>query len=727
MISAPAVRHLADVRLTDAAEVGGKAASLGELMADGVHVPDGVVLPAGVADLGPEERATLLRDATVELGNGPFAVRSSGVSEDGTERSFAGMFESVLDVSRDALAAAVDRCLASAGTERLAGYEADGETGMAVIVQQMVPAVAAGVALTADPVNGDRETCVVTAVRGTADRLVSGEAFGDEWAVVKGHATPRRQAGHAIDRHQAAAVANEARRIAAIRGTPQDVEWAIDAGGALWIVQSRPMTALPPEVSWASPARGAYTRQLRFGEWISEPVTQLFESWLLSTMEDRIHAFYLKELGQRAPRPLHVIVNGWYFYSLMWISAASMLRSLPSIIAHVVRHPKRVAGVLPPTVRHAIPIMEREWREDVQPRYRATVAAAAARVETLPVEELPNLIDELADAAGESFAWITVLSGAAYKMEINLSGFYRRHLAKSLGGSHLPLLAGFALPTGPDPHAVTSIDWWHAPTQLPEVPRPPQDHARVVDQRRAAEAAARDVLSAKPKRLRAFDTLLAETQRLVPLREEQTREWTIAWPVMRRAVVRMGEALVESGAIGNADEIFFLTKAEALAALAGERLGATVDVAERRATRDRRSRLVPPAFVGNVSGVMRSMPRAFASMIGAKRADDALVSGSPASPGRATGSVRVVRGLDDFGALQPGEILVAPMTAPAWTPLFTKAAAVVTDVGSAASHASIIAREYGIPAVVGCGDATARLRTGMRVTVDGSTGNVLPA
>jgi len=591
----------------------------------------------------------------------------------------------------------------------------------------MVPAVAAGVALTADPVNGDRDTCVVTAVRGTADRLVSGEAFGDEWVIASGRANPRRQPEHAIDRHQAAAVAREARRIAAMRGTPQDVEWAIDDDDALWIVQSRPMTALPPEVSWASPARGAYTRQLRFGEWISEPVTQLFESWLLSTMEERIHAFYLKELGQRAPLPHHVIVNGWYFYSLNWLSAASMARSLPSIIAHVVRAPKRAAGVIPPTVRHAIPIMEREWREDVQPRYRAVVAAAATRVETLPVSELPHLIDELADAAGESFAWITVLSGAAYKMEINLSRVYRRHLAKSLGGSHLPLLAGFALPTGPDPHAVVSIDWWHAPTQLAEVAQPPQDHARIVGRRRAAEAAAREVLAANPKRLRAFETLLAETQRLVPLREEQTREWTIAWPVMRRAVVRMGEALVESGAIGAGDEIFFLTRAEVLAALAGDPLAATVNVPERRATRDAQSRLVPPMFVGKVGRVMRSIPRMFASMIGAKPSAEALVSGSPASPGRATGSVRVIRGLDDFESLQPSEILVAPLTAPAWTPLFTKAAAVVTDVGSAASHASIIAREYGIPAVVGCGDATARLRTGMRVTVDGSTGNVLPA
>jgi pyruvate,water dikinase len=114
------------------------------------------------------------------------------------------------------------------------------------------------------------------------------------------------------------------------------------------------------------------------------------------------------------------------------------------------------------------------------------------------------------------------------------------------------------------------------------------------------------------------------------------------------------------------------------------------------------------------------MPR----LVGAVRSDTALVSGTPASPGRATGLVRVVRGPADFDQLQPGEILVAPLTAPAWTPLFTRAAGVVTDVGSLASHASIIAREYGIPAIVGCADATARLRTGTRVIVDGSTGNV---
>ncbi len=132
-------------------------------------------------------------------------------------------------------------------------------------------------------------------------------------------------------------------------------------------------------------------------------------------------------------------------------------------------------------------------------------------------------------------------------------------------------------------------------------------------------------------------------------------------------------------------------------------------------------------LIGTANRAIKAMWEMFPRLVGATPSERAIVSGSPASAGRATGSVRIVRGPHEFDDLQPGEILVAPLTAPAWTPLFTRAAAVVTDVGSAAAHASVIAREYGIPAVVGCGDATARLRTGLRVTVDGSTGNVEPA
>jgi pyruvate,water dikinase len=137
--------------------------------------------------------------------------------------------------------------------------------------------------------------------------------------------------------------------------------------------------------------------------------------------------------------------------------------------------------------------------------------------------------------------------------------------------------------------------------------------------------------------------------------------------------------------------------------------------------------LVPPVMIGHLPGPLRRFWDGYPARFGAQPSEDAIVSGIPASAGRVTAPVRIVRGPEQFDTLQPGEVLVAPLTAPAWTPLFARAAAVVTDVGSPAAHASIIAREYGIPAVVGCVDATARLRDGMRVTVDGATGNVLPA
>jgi rifampicin phosphotransferase len=718
------VRPLDSVRMADAGQVGGKAANLGELLAEDVRVPDGVVVTVEGIEMPAAERDRQITAAIERLGGGPFAVRSSGVAEDGAERSYAGMFESVLGVRTEDVVAATERVLASGRSARVDGYSGPADGRMAVVIQRMVAPVAAGVALTADPIGGDRRTCVVTAVRGTGDRLVSGASAGDEWAIRDGVATSRRNAESAIDRPQALQVAGEARRIAHARGVPQDVEWAIDADGAVWILQARPMTALPPDVSWESPAPGAYTRMLRMGEWIAEPITPLFESWLLTTMEDRMHAFFREEIGQIAPRPYHVVVNGWYFYSINFISGGALLRSLPGMLVHLVRTPRHLAGVIPPTVRHSFPIMERRWREDLQPRYRAAVSEARDRVELIAVGELPALIDELAALAGDYFGSIAALSGAAYKLEMNLAQFYRRHLRDALGGSHLPLLAGFESTTKGAPDAIVSLDWWHplvpqeATTALSD-----ERHRSVVAARHDAEAAAFDALAGQPRRLRAFRRLLADAQHLVPIREEQTSELTIAWPVMRRAVLRIGEALVGEGFIVDPDDAFFLTRDEALQALSGTRPEG-LDVAARRAARAEQARLVPPVTVGRTNPLIRRLWDSFPRMIGAAPSESALASGVPSSAGRATGVVRVIRGPDEFAELQSGEILVAPLTAPAWTPLFALAAGVVTDVGSPAAHASIIAREYGIPAVVGCGDATSRLKTGMLVTVDGTTGNV---
>ena len=108
---------------------------------------------------------------------------------------------------------------------------------------------------------------------------------------------------------------------------------------------------------------------------------------------------------------------------------------------------------------------------------------------------------------------------------------------------------------------------------------------------------------------------------------------------------------------------------------------------------------------------------------GRGRKTDTL-KGVATSPGRVTAPARVLSGPEDFGQMQTGDVLVASLTTPAWTPLFARAAAVVADIGGPLSHGSIVAREYGIPAVLGTGTATARIRSGQIITVDGSTGVV---
>jgi rifampicin phosphotransferase len=239
------VLSLDEVGSADAPRVGRKAATLGALKRAGFPVPEGVVVttealvralaaagldaaagPDQVAAVPlPDEVADAVAAAAERLGRGPLAVRSSGVDEDLPGASYAGQYESVLGVPAGDLAAAVRRCWASAFTRHVADYRrhrgVGREVAMAVLVQPMVAAEAAGVAFSADPVTGDRDTAVVNAVRGLGDRLVAGRASPDEWVARGAAATCRATPEGAIDAEVAAEVAALARRVEAQLGAPR--------------------------------------------------------------------------------------------------------------------------------------------------------------------------------------------------------------------------------------------------------------------------------------------------------------------------------------------------------------------------------------------------------------------------------------------------------------------------------------------------------------------------
>jgi rifampicin phosphotransferase len=714
---------------------GSKAFNLARLAAAGLPVPAGFVV-APEAFQAWELAEPAVAAAAGRLGGDRYAVRSSAAAEDLPGASYAGMYESVLNVAPAGVAAAVRQVWESGTAGRVAAYREGLAKGagpaaaapMAVLVQVMVEARASGVAFTANPVTGDRDQVVITAVRGLGERLVGGEAVGDEWVVRAGRASCRRSAEDAIGAGQARQVAALARRVQAHFGAPQDVEWAI-AAGRVFLLQARPMTALPEPLTWGPPGRGWWLRNFRLGEWLPEPVTPLFAGWLLPVLERGVARAMQAESGIPL-RPAGAVVNGWYYTTppprvdgspaLQGLRHPRAMLAAPRVVL-LLLHPERMPGELARMTRH--------WREELLPRYRAIVAAAQAAGGAAPPAELAGLIERVGEVAGE-YSWsVATLAGSQWKIEAALTRFCRAHLP-GLGQSPQLLVSGLA-GAEPDlpPHALHSIDWYWPTAGELGTPGPGPDvldrHRELAARREAAEAAGRAALAGRPRLRRRFERLLSVAQTYAVVREQQTRQFSLGWPVLRRCALRLGAELAHRRATGKIEDVFFLTHDELQAALGGAPPPSPETVRGRRERWERQRRLIAPLQLGKAPALARKtyVKAIEAARTGPPPAPGSL-AGDPASPGRATGQVRVILDPGHFASFQPGEVLVARATAPAWTPLFAKAAAVITDGGTLAAHASLVAREYGIPAVVATGDATTRLRNGQVVTVDGGSGVV---
>ncbi|MBP6683604.1 MAG: hypothetical protein KA159_09840, partial [Halioglobus sp.] len=233
--------------------MGGKAYGLSRLLAMGLPVPAAFVIRNARRDAHLPELEQYYR----ALGGGKVAVRSSAIGEDGSDASFAGQYDTVLDVEGlQALQRAIDHCVASAGSERARRYQLEqaqgGEAAMNVVVQCMVDARVAGVVFTADPVSARRDLLLIDAVAGLGEALVSGEATPDHYAVHSSGSIVRRQlvGAHALlADSEISAIAAQARAAAAREGQPLDLEWAIDRAGRLFWLQARPITTLPADLN----------------------------------------------------------------------------------------------------------------------------------------------------------------------------------------------------------------------------------------------------------------------------------------------------------------------------------------------------------------------------------------------------------------------------------------------------------------------------------------------
>jgi len=311
---------------------GGKARALGRLSAAGHIVPHFCVVT------GDDTPPRALIAAARAIGPGPYAVRSSGLQEDGAVHSHAGQYESLLDVSADAIPAAVAQVRASGTAEALVAYRAErGLAGIgeppAVIIQQMIAADVAGVAFSADPATGLRTTVVVSAIAGLADRLVAGEVDGTSWWVRRdGLSIERREGDDILDPAQVAAVAALALRIEDQAGCAQDIEWAW-AAGTLHVLQARAITSPLRSLALADAAVSVFDNSNIVESYpgLVAPLTYSFASYAYA----RVYTSFLGLLGVQ-PRVLAANrtvfenmlarVDGRVFYNLgNWYRALAIL------------------------------------------------------------------------------------------------------------------------------------------------------------------------------------------------------------------------------------------------------------------------------------------------------------------------------------------------------------------------------------------------------------------
>jgi pyruvate,water dikinase len=693
----------------------------------------------------PEDLAAM-RQVAHEVGDGmPLAVRSSATVEDLSRSSSAGQYRTVLHVDGDdvdALCAAVKGVFASLWhpapvTYRRAFGVDDGTAAMAVVLMQMVPARRAGVVFTVDPA-GDASRARVETVEGLAEPLVS----GSETPVA---ALLPRSGDRGETEPEVIEALDLALQVERLAGSPQDVEWAWD-GTSLWVVQARPITATGGEQGDGfddsdEDLDGVDLTTAGFGETLPGVLPPLL--WVIGS--HLVEEAFRHLLDQLAVLPddltdTRAVVRRVRGRAAMDFSRLqASMSALPGTAATEMeieyfgsRRPGRPAAPVRPTASNRIRSALHDLRvlraragvaEDASIAVHAIELITANRpdLRALDAESLLAYHLQLVDLATRAMTAELSVSAHATGTHRRLQIALSRHLGEVAAGRLADRLVASAGVTA-EVHESASAAVFAGPTwqELGRIPPSTQDRrptgqddafAEVLDSLHSAPAWRGNSLMAR-FRVRSLRHLAAETTDRLSRRERTKAAVLLLGGEVRRVHLEAGHRLVELGCLRDAEDIDLLTPAEVRGFLRGGTPLTPDVIAHRRRWRARyeQDSPLPHRFTGRPETV--ELP----PLTGRR------VDGWAASGGRFRGVVQVVTSPTDD--LERDAVLVAEATDPSWAPLFLRAGAIVLDRGGPLSHAAILARELGIPAVLNVPGAT-RLLAGHDVTVDGDSGVVV--
>jgi rifampicin phosphotransferase len=749
----------------------------------------------------PRQITDEILEAYHKLDDGAVAVRSSATAEDLPEAAFAGQQETFLNViGEHELMDAVRACWTSLWSERAILYRArqnveQTTVKLAVVVQKMIPADVAGVMFTANPVSGERDELIIDANPGLGEAVVGGLVTPDHFVVnkrsrrIKEQQLGRREViiraklgggTEQIDSQEDVSDTAALPPLAVLKlsdigiaierhyGMPQDIEWAWmqdnSKKGKFYILQSRPMTALPELIKVSGPMRLVLPMLAEM--WPIRPYP-LDMTTFTGAIERAIGNLLVAMIGKSAPSPDESFLeqDGVVVQfkppqvhpslSMLFMPWITMWRTRQYDLSHWEDDP-----LLANFIAKARAIEQRDlhsltWNQNIE----ITKESLALIPQAMRLREryLPQAFLGLAglwlflSLARHSNDFGVLVSGVRTKTtETNaaledlakrirvdkaLHDLFVRHDAQTwrpalqgskAGQAFLKQFEKFLDQYGHRETALTISQpaWKDQPDNVLAILKvlaetePQQPDSYNAWQRTRDDLLAHSILGTRLLR-NSFLKSLIKARYLFQIREDTHFYVTMVQPTIRRVALELGKRLVEAGAVDVGEEVFHLQLNELEAF--GESWPPTKQtVAQIRSLIARRK-----AKRESLANKPMIDPRLLTTT--AQIAEDVLLNGTSGSPGIARGPARIVHDVSEFGKLRAGDVLVAPVTNPAWTPLFQRAIAVVVDTGGLASHAAIVAREYGIPAVMGTMNGTKELVDGEWVEVDGSRGLVLKA
>ncbi|NJR40101.1 MAG: pyruvate phosphate dikinase PEP/pyruvate-binding protein [Leptolyngbyaceae cyanobacterium CSU_1_4] len=749
-------------------KVGAKAATLSQLSRH-YPVPPGWVLPPG------DDPAPLIEllNPSAET---PFIVRSSAIGEDSELASAAGQYESIAHVtSKAALEQAILRCQNSYNAPNALQYRQDqgvAEQSMAVLVQVQVQGVFSGVAFSRDPIARQGDAVVIEALPGMASSVVSGQVTPEQYRVIISSTVPGSEPNSApgsrstenssswifpddlalevegrgeIPPRLIQQVAYLARHLEEHHhGIPQDLEWSYD-GQQLWVLQSRPITTLLPiwtrkiaaEVipGFIHPLTWSVNRPLTCGVWGD---------------------IFTVVLGDRA-RGLNFAKTATLHHSAAYFNASLLGQTFQQMglpaesLEFLTRGAKFSKPPLGSTLRNVPGLwrlgqcawrLEQDFSRDVRQHFDPAFALLSQLPESLPTALLFRRIEQILDLLKRAtyYSIMAPLSLALWQALLKVEGLDQQQLPEVASLRSLQAIAARTTFSQPPPSFTDLASTAAGQSLLQEFDRFLQHYGYLSD-------VATDIAVPRWKDSpQMLQNLLMEylnhpgkydskeiknghprptwktksVQRRLDLKGRVTTVYSKLLAELRWSFVAMEQRWLAAGLLAEPGDIFFLTLDEIKQVIAEQsslRDRAAL-IAERKLQLESDRQATPATLVyGN------DPPRLAAPTFAPLQATQQL-QGIGASPGQAEGWIVVVQNLQSIPPINRETILVVPYTDSGWSPLLAQAGGLIAEVGGQLSHGAIVAREYGIPAIMNISHATQKLQNGQRVRMDGRSGKI---